>query len=189
MELGVILLICTLILCVTGVLDTPLSTLGMRPYTCAFLCGAFIILHGFTIPVFQELSIHPAAAVLMLLSAVAAIRAPQKAFFLASLLALMTAGAALALRLYLPVSFEPGLWMGLLCAGAAVLLRHAPLSAIYAAALAPLLFACLFMGYEYMMYGYSILDLGIAEHFDAQIVGILCAATVAFLHERRRARA
>ncbi len=189
MELGVVLLLCILVLCVTGVLETPLSLLGIRPYACVFLCVALLILHRFTIPVWQEFAVHPAAAALMLLSAVFALRAPQRAFFLASFMALMTAGAALALRLYLPAPLEPGLWTGLLCTGAAVLLRHSPFSAIYAAALAPLLFACLFAGYEYVMYGYSILDLGMTEHFDAQVAGVLCAGTVAFLNERRRARA
>lgn len=189
MELSVVLLVCTIVLCITQVLETPLGILGIQRHTCILLCAALLLMNCFSIPIWQEFILHPVSLALTLFLVIIAFRAPQKKILLSSLAALFTAGMALAVRLYLPISFEPGLWMGALCIGTALLLRRMPFSALYAAALMPLLHACLFGGYEYLTYGYTIIDLSAAEYFDAQIVGLLCTGMIVTFSEHRRAHA
>lgn len=188
MQLGVVLLICLFLLCVSEAAQAPYRALGIRPYAGAALSLILLLTNAFHVRLFTELFVNPASIVLLFVLWFLARKNPVHIFQGICLAAFAGISMYFLVRMQL-LTQEQGLWMGCIATIFALPLYHKPFAAMFCVVLSPLLFSVCMAVEELSVFGYTIVSLGLDIQFDAQIVGLLLTGTIDFLFEKHRERA
>ncbi len=172
MQLSVVLLLCFMILCLSGAAQGLCKAWGMRWWTLLLCCAALLFCNAFCTTVLPELIINPACVLLMALpGTIAVARGQGKTLWAAFGLSLL-GGLGMLLMKRLNLSFfEPGLLLGLIGLVCSLPLLRAPYSALFCIGLSPLCMALWGGGLELYAFGYTIVTLGSPLAFDAQVSG------------------
>lgn len=180
MRLGIVLLWCLFLLCITRTAQRPLAALSLRDSSWAALSLLLLCANAFVFRPVTEFGLNPAALILCIATGTAASRnckgmrvmqaiacAVPASLCMLALSRLQTAGA-----IALP---EPGLFLAL--AGLLFLLplRDAPAAALFGMSVAPILLGFWNAGLDLYSFGYTVMDIGLDLAFDAQVAGLFLA--------------
>jgi len=185
MDLSVVLLLCFFLLCITQAAEAPCRTLGMRPSVGAALSILLLCANAFHIRPIVELCINPASVLLVLMLFFLCGKS-TRALLCALCLSIACAIFTFALLRMQIIPTAQGLWMGALCAACSIALHHNPPTALFCAALSPLLFNLCTVIEELQLFGYTVASIGTDVQFDAQITGILLTGMLIYLIERKK---
>lgn len=191
MPLGVVLLLCFTILCVTGVLDSPFNALLIARKRAAALASLLLIGYLLTLALTATIAINMGPVFLCALLFFLASKQDGSAKVL--LAVVLAAGAGLVLYLLrrgmaqgqfaLPA---PGLFMAAAACPFLYALRASKYSALLCAALAPLVSDLCETAYELYAYGYTVLALGTGYSFDAGAALLLLCFWLLAANARRQ---
>jgi len=180
LRLGVVLLWCLFILCVTRAAERSLSAMSLRVSSWAALSLLLLSANAFMVQLAPEFAFNPGALLLCIAAGIAAGKACGGLRLLqAAACAVPASVAMLALArmqatgvVTLP---EPGLFLALVGFVFLIPLRKFPAAAIFGLTLAPLLLCVWQAGLDLYAFGYAILQIGGANAFDAQVAGAVIA--------------
>jgi|GEM_PF-6674010 len=185
MRLSVVLLWCLFMLCISGAAYRPLFALTLRDSSCAALSLLLLAANAFTVAPVTELSVNPAAVLLLVAAGVSTRSCSAGKLLFAILLALPSSLCMLLLLRFYVGSIagfpEPGLLAALIGVLFALPLWRSPSAALFEAALAPFLLGLLEAGLDLYSFGYAVVTIGDPVAFDAQIAGVFLAGLVIFL--------
>ncbi len=191
MHLGVVLLLCLFILCVSGAARRPLNTMELKDSSWAALSLLLLAANAFEVrPVF-EFSLNP-ASLLLLIAAGACTRSCTGGKLLQAIALAAPASLCMLLitRQYVSAAMavtEPGLLLALICVIFLLPLRSTPQAALFGAALAPFLLGFWEAGLDLYAFGYAIVEIGSPVAFDAQVAGMFLLGLLLSLPRRRKA--
>ena len=185
MRLGVVLLWCLFILCVSGVAAKPLSRLGLRASSCAALSLLLLAASALHISPIAELSINPAAVLLLIATGFATRSCSAVKLLWAVLLALPASLCMeLLLRYYagrIAAFPEPGLLTAFIGLLFALPLLRFPAAALFLAALAPFLLSLWEAALDLYAFGYAVVAFGSPTAFDTQVCCLFLTAMAVWL--------
>lgn len=178
MRLGILTSVCIFILEITGVLDGFNRRLGIGKPGVILFCVAMVALNVFEFSPIYSVSINPAAiAAFLVLLMIPGNTHPARREIMACIFAATT--ILIGISAFLPDTqgILRGLALGvILGAGlstAASIIISASATIIAADALAALI--------RFLVNGYTSVEVGLAESFDALIFGIALASSIAFI--------
>jgi len=188
MQLSAALLLSFLILCATGAGSPLCRAAGIRPIYAALLAAALLPLRLFPISPTFELTLNPAALLLLGLAAAAAAREGGKSLWLA-----LGAGAGAGLLMLLlprilPFPAEPALPLAVLGLLAAAPLAALPGCTLFAAALMPLAMELWGAAWELHAFGYTTVTLGSTLALNVQVATVFLVLLLMAGREAIRAR-
>ncbi|MDR0840960.1 MAG: hypothetical protein LBN26_06220 [Christensenellaceae bacterium] len=175
MQLYTLLLLCIVLLSVTGASAPACDALGMRRWHAAFFAVSILALSRFTVLLKPECSINFGALLLPLFPARRALKEGARFGAWAVLLLFAALGVALS-RLGGLYGAENGLLSGLAAGCGALLLCDTPCLALGVAAAAPLLQAAITMCVDMLAKGYGALDISGSAVLNAQVVAVCFGA-------------
>lgn len=180
LRLGIVLLWCLFLLCITRTAQRPLKALSMRDSSWAALSLLLLCANAFVLRPVTEFALNPAALILCTATGTAAAKncrgirilqaiacAVPASLCMLALSRLQTAGAVV-----LP---EPGLFLALASLLFLLPLRDVPAAALFGMSIAPILLGFWNAGLDLYSYGYAVMDIGLDLAFDTQVAGLFLA--------------
>lgn len=188
MSLAVTLLLCLILLGISGCLNRLCHFFGIRPGILCVAVLSLLLLSGSAVSLSRELSFHPASLALCILFFIQALREHV------SLAKALLLGLPLSILLYIPGRFilhvaEPGLLLGCGTALSALLFFRAPYAGALACCTIPLFFAGLVTLEELYLIGYTQWNIGGSIQLDAQLCSLCLFFCLRFLLEQRKIKA
>lgn len=189
MRLSVLLLLCTIILCVFGVVKSPVGRIGLSSLRVAVLALLLIIANNYYINITAEIGFNPASILLLVAGGFVYLGGELK--IIPAFICSIIAGIAMTWlnRLINAGSInvtEPGLLLALCTLPFALFFSPEGPELLAVPALAPVVMAVVNMGLEFLTYGYGVINIGEPIAFDAQVAGVVLCAVVGMIKSKVR---
>jgi len=171
MQLATALIVAVMILVSFGVTDMPLRCLNIQKRSILFLLFMLLVLHAYPIRVIPELTVNPAAILLLLCMGIFALK--RRGGFIRGILLAIPAGAMVYLLARMIEGREPGLFYGLASGAVSALLILRPRGAFFTAAFAPFVTQGLMAAEELVEFGTTRVEAGGGIFYDTMITGMV----------------
>lgn len=190
LDLGVILLWCLFILCITRASEGTFRALHMQVGGGAALSLLLLAANACVVELYAELTVNPASLLICACIGVSALRHDRPTRMIqATALAVLASVLMTALH-YLHLSerthlTEPGLFIALCGIPFALLLYKTPGAALFLTVLSPVFMNLLEACMDLYSFGYAAVRLGSQAAFDAQIAGMMLTGIMISLFSKR----